>query len=155
MTCESCLNQPTPNRAIDPRKRHRARRALLQALYQWQLNPIEPDQIEQQFQEDEALRKADIPFFLELLRGVTENEERLDRAYEPFLDRPIDELGLVERSALLAGTYELLEDRTTPYRVVIDEWVQLAKVFGAQDSFKYVNAILDAVAKSAGDTVHG
>ena len=146
------MNQPKPNQGIDPRKRHRSRRALLQAIYQWQLNRLEPDQIELEFQEDGALRKADVRFFRELLRGVMENEKQLDCAYETYLDRPIDELGLVERGALLVGSYELLHDRSAPYRVVIDEWVQLTKVFGAQDSFTYVNAILDAVAKSARDT---
>lgn len=132
---------------IDPRARRRARRALLQALYQWQLTASGLDEMRSQFRDSGALDKADTDFFDETLRRVLSDVEALDAVYAPFLDRTVKELGFIERGVLRAGTYELLERIEVPYRVVINEWVELTKTFGAADSYKYVNGVLDAVSK--------
>lgn len=135
----------------DPRKRHRARRALLQAVYQWQLNDTGFDAIESQFREGDSLVRADVEFFKECLSGVMQDAEALDALYQDYLDRSIDQLNLVERAILRAGTYELKVKVDVPYRVVINEWVNLAKDFGAEGSFKYVNGILDHVSQDLRD----
>ena len=137
-----------PEGRIDPRKRHRARRAIAQALYQLQLNPVSAEQLHSEYEKGGSLKRADGEFFGNVIQGVISQSDRLDATFVPHLDRSIDDLGYVERGMLRAGTYELVEIPSTPYRVVINEWVELAKVFGAEQSHKYVNGVLDAVAKS-------
>lgn len=132
---------------VDPRARRRARRALLQALYQWQLTDADVAVMASQFRDSGSLDKADTEFFDACLRAIVHGYGDLDSKYVDFLDRGIDELGYVERGALRAGTYELCERIEVPFRVVINEWVELTKNFGAEDSFKYVNGVLDRVAK--------
>lgn len=132
---------------FDPRARRRARRALLQAVYQWQLAGATVREIESQFELGEALDRADVEFFKGSLPGILLNADALDEIYAGFLDRTVDELDQVERAILRAGVYELKERLEVPYRVVINEWVNLAKDFGAEASFKYVNGILDKVAQ--------
>ena len=141
-----------------PRARRQARRALVQALYQWQMAPLDIVALLAQFQEGESLNKADVEFFRELLLGVTRAVTEqgpddgdgpvgaFDAQFAGFLDRKVGELDKVELAVLRLGTYELKERLDVPYRVVIDEYVQLAKLFGAEASHKYVNGVLDAVA---------
>lgn len=126
--------------------RRRARRTLLQALYAWQMTDVDIDEIVQQFTPDQ-LKGADTDYLRECLRGVMDGVTTLDPLFEPYLDRRIDELDYVERAILRAGTYEMKERLDVPVRVVIDEWVELAKRFGAEDSFRYVNGVLDRVAR--------
>lgn len=126
--------------------RRRARRALLQALYGWQMTDADIDEIVQQFTPDQ-LKGADTDYLRECLRGVMDGVTTLDPLFEPYLDRRIDELDYVERAILRAGTYEMKERLDVPVRVVIDEWVELAKRFGAEESFRYVNGVLDRVAR--------
>ena len=130
------------------RKRQQARRVLLQALYQWQVAGLSPLEGEEMFEEQGSLNNADQDFFYNCLNGITRDTDLLDCLFEPYLDRKIGELGYVEKGALRAGTYELHSHREIPYRVVIDEWVELTKLFGAEDSHRYINAVLDAVAKA-------
>lgn len=138
---------------ISPRARRQARRALVQALYQWQMSGTEQTILIAQFQEGESLNKADVDFFRELLVGVTRAiedpaaEPTLDSRFQPYLDRQAKDLDRVELAVLRLGTYELLERQEIPYRVVIDEYVDLTKLFGAEGGHKYVNGVLDAVAK--------
>lgn len=99
-----------------------------------------------------SLDKADNRYFNECLHGVMRGVKDLDRAYEPYLDRALNELNPVERACLRAGSYELIERDDVPTRVVLNEWVELAKMFGAQDSYRYINAVLDAVARTARDS---
>lgn len=127
--------------------RRRARRALLQALYGWQMTDAHVDEITQQFTPDQ-LKGADTDYLHECLRGVMEGVATLDPLFEPYLDRRIDELDYVERAILRAGSYELKDRLDVPVRVVIDEWVELAKRFGAEESFRYVNGVLDRVARN-------
>jgi N utilization substance protein B len=93
------------------------------------------------------LDKADVPYFLQLLRQVTANVVTLDAQFVPVLDRPVTELNPIELAILRIAVYELSHALDIPYRVVIDEALRLAKTFGAVEGFKYVNAVLDRVAK--------
>jgi|TARA_Y100000588_G_scaffold111434_2_gene122231 N utilization substance protein B len=132
---------------INPWARRKSRRAVLQALYQWQLAGASVSDIKLQFRENGSLDKADLDFFDQSIQSVIENIEKLSDVFVPFLDRGLDDLGAIERGALLAGTYELRDLDSIPFRVVINEWVELTKDFGATESYKYVNSILDAVSK--------
>ena len=122
-------------------------RALLQALYQWQMTRCDLATLKTQFDEDaSALVKADREFFHELLGGVVRVAEALDELYRAYLDRELDQLDQVERALLRLGCFELQHRIDVPYRVVIDEYVELAKTFGAEASHKYINGVLDRVA---------
>jgi N utilization substance protein B len=127
--------------------RRRSRRALLQAVYQWQMTQNETAAIERDLAEEGALKKADREFFKELLRGVAFGTEELDALLAPALDRKVEELDKVELALLRLGAYELKHRIDVPFRVVIDEYVELAKVYGAEDSFKYINGVLDRLAQ--------
>ena len=137
---------------VDPRARRRARRALLQALYQSQLSGADAEAMCGQFRQSGALDGADTTFFDECLHQILRTSAKLDEAYQPFLDRSADKLGYVERGVLRAGTFELEECIEIPVGVVINEWVELAKLFGAEQSFKFVNGVLDAVARDVRDS---
>lgn len=128
--------------------RTQARRAVLQALYQWQMNPSSLVEIEQQFLTDAAIQVGSKPFFSGLLQGVLSNLETIDRTIETALDRPIVQLNPVELSALRLGVCELSLMPETPYRVVINEAVELAKAFGAEGGHAYVNGVLDKLAQT-------
>jgi len=127
--------------------RRRSRRALLQAVYQWQMTGADTSAIERDLAEDGALKKADREFFKALLRGVAFGTEELDTLLAPVLDRKVEELDKVELALLRLGAYELKHRIDVPFRVVIDEYVELAKVYGAEESFKYVNGVLDRLAQ--------
>ena len=133
--------------AVKPWARRLARRALLQALYAWQMTAADVQELHEQLESTERLRKADEQFFLACLRGIVRGVEELDPLFAPYLDRAIDALDHVERAILRAGAYELKERRDVPVRVAINEWVELAKEFGAEESFRYVNGVLDRVAR--------
>lgn len=132
-----------------PRHRRQSRRVLLQAIYQWDMAGSTEKDMVQFFTDEGSLDKADKRYFNECLHGVLRGVKDLDRAFEPYLDRTLAELNPVERSCLRAGCYELIEREDVPFRVIINEWVDLAKLFGAQDSYRYINAVLDAVARTA------
>ena len=130
----------------NPWARRRARRALVQAVYQWQMSGADTSAVEQEFLAAEALAKADVEFFQELLRGVLHHSDEFDALFAPLLDREIASLDQVELAILRLGAFELKNRIDVPYRVVIDEYVQLAKLFGAEDSYKYINGVLDRLA---------
>lgn len=134
-------------RSVNPQARRRARRTLLQALYAWQMTAAELGELGNQFASSEEMRKGDTAYFLACLQGVVNGVADLDPLFEPYLDRTIAQLDGVERAILRAGAYELRERIDVPVRVVIDEWVELAKGFGATESFRYVNGVLDRVAR--------
>ena len=128
--------------------RHNARWRAVQAIYQWQLTQDDIKEIEQYFLDEQDMKKTDKEYFSELLDGVANGVADLDGAIAPLLDRPINELDPVEKAILRMGTYELIHRIDVPYRVVINESVDLAKSFGAEDGFKYVNSILDKLSKT-------
>jgi transcription antitermination protein NusB len=123
--------------------RHHARKVLMQAVYQWQMTDGPFNDVVKEFREAGALKKVDDVFFGELLRGVMQNTEELDALLAPLLDRKVTELDRVELALLRLGAFELKNRIDVPFRVVIDEYVELAKGYGAEDSFKYVNGVLD------------
>ena len=128
--------------------RTRARELLLQALYQKQIAGHDCPELLSQFREQVAYQRVDQAFFEELLATICENQEALEKIIEGFIDRPLEQLDPVELGILLIGVHELQSRIDVPYRVVIDEGVNLAKRFGATDGHKYINACLDAAAQS-------
>ncbi|WP_319381697.1 transcription antitermination factor NusB [Thiomicrorhabdus sp.] len=127
--------------------RSQSRRVALQALYQWQMTFEEPAVIIRQFQEDERLNHLDPELFKELFGQVVAQAEALDEVYGAYLDRAVSMIDPVERAIMRLGVYELKNKPEIPYRVIINEAVELAKRFGAEESHKYVNGILDKAAK--------
>jgi N utilization substance protein B len=125
-----------------------ARRCAAQALYQWQLTGQEPAQIATQFLADQDLGKADPDYFRELVHQVPARAEEIDAALTPFLDRPIVQVDPVERAILRIGGYELMQRPDIAYRIIINEAVELAKVFGAEQGHRFVNGVLDKVARA-------
>ena len=128
-----------------PRKR--ARRRALQAIYQWQITHQDATEILHQFREIQDLSQVDEAYFEQLLRCVINEKERLIDALEPFLDRPMDQVDVMERVVLMIGAWELLDCPEMPYRVVLDESVDLARRFGSEQGHSYVNAVLDKAAR--------
>ncbi len=127
--------------------RRSARKFAVQAVYSWQMAGQAINELETMFRVDNDMSQTDIGLFSELLRGVSTNSTELDEAYRPFLDRALDDLDPIERAVLRIGSYELIHRIEVPYRVVINESVDLAKVFGATESHRYVNGILDKLAQ--------
>ena len=127
--------------------RSRTRRAALQALYQWQMTGHTAEELHAQFKERPVPGGFDPVFFDALVGGVIIEFEALDAEIAAFTDRPVAELDPVERAILRMGTHELRSMDGVPWRVVIDEAVELARTFGAEQSHKYVNGVLDRVAR--------
>jgi transcription antitermination protein NusB len=126
--------------------RRLAREFALQGLYQWQLTGHDAAAIEAHLAEASGFAKADRELFGVLLRGTMGQVAALGAELAPHLDRKLDELSPVERSILLLGAYELAHRPETPYRVVLNEAIELAKAYGGTDGHKYVNGVLDKVA---------
>lgn len=126
--------------------RNRARQAAVQALYQWQLTQQPPDEIESHFINDHELEGVDLEYFHRLVREVPLHLHELDDHLIPHLDRDIEEVDPVERAILRIGAFELEFHPEIPYKVVLNEAVELAKTFGAEHGHKYINAVLDKVA---------
>lgn len=125
-----------------------SRRVALQALYQWQLNASSMHDITKQFNEKNRLDGADLDLYNDLVNGVTNSADLLDELYGEYLDRKISLINPVEKTILRIGTFELKNSVSIPYKAVINEAVELAKSFGAEDGHKYINGILDKLAKS-------
>jgi len=128
--------------------RTRARELALQALYQKQIAGHDCAELLSQFREQTAYERVDQAFFEELLRTICASQEALQQIIDTLIDRPREQLDPVELAILLIGVYELQSRIDIPYRVVINEGVNLAKRFGAEDGHKYINACLDAAAQS-------
>ena len=130
------------------RKRSRARHHAVQAVYQWQMTGQDVGDVVGQFLASQDGTKFEVEYFRDLLRGVATNLNALDACLQPHVDRPIAQIDPVERAILRLGAYELAHHPDVPYRVVINEAVELAKVFGAEEGHKYVNGVLDKVARA-------
>ena len=128
--------------------RRRARELALQGLYQWRIGGNDEAAIEAHLADVEGFDKADREFFVGLLRGVLAQQAELQEQLQAFLDRPFAELSPIEASILLAGAFELANYQQTPYRVIINEAIELTKEFGGTDGHKYVNGVLDKLAAS-------
>jgi transcription antitermination protein NusB len=129
--------------------RRRAREFALQGVYQWLLSGNDPALIRSQLAEASGFAKCDTRFFDGIWRGITGEFDTLVAAFAPFLDRAASELSPVEKSILTIGAWELLREPEVPYRVAINEAVELAKLYGGTDGHKYVNGVLDKLAASA------
>jgi N utilization substance protein B len=127
--------------------RRRARRRALQALYQWRLTGQDAGEILAQFREEQDFSNVDTELFATLVRKVSRDQADLDEKIEPFLDRPIVQLDVIEHVILSIGTYELLYSIEVPHQVVIDEAINLAKLFGAEQGHSFINGVLDKAAK--------
>lgn len=126
--------------------RTNARKCAVQALYQWQMAGHNLNEIEMHFLEEQRFKGAQRSYFDEIFRGVPKQLDVIDQALSEFVDRPVNKIDPVERAILRIGVYELINRLDIPYRVVINEGVDLAKCFGADGSHKYINGILDKVA---------
>ena len=129
--------------------RRRSRELAVQGLNQWQLNATDPTLIADDLKATRGFEQADEKHFRGLLFGVIEHAADLRVSLTPFLDRTVKELSPVEHAILLVGAYELAHHPEIPYRVVINECVELAKTYGGTDGFKYVNGVLDKLAGAA------
>jgi transcription antitermination protein NusB len=127
--------------------RRKARQRVLQALYRWQLNPQPAEEIQQEFLQTQDMQQVDMEHFSELLRECIAGAEALDLSLAPYLDIPVPQLDPVEHSILRLSLYELTRRLDIPYRVVINEAVDLAKKFGAEQGHKFVNGVLDKAAR--------
>ncbi len=128
-------------------QRRKARHYGMQALYQWLMAEAPLNEIEAEFRTDYDFSNVDLEYFQALLHGVPGKVEELEAIFTPLLDRRIEDLDPIERTLLRMGTFELADRIDVPYRVVIDEAVTLAKKFGATDSHKYINGVLDKAAR--------
>jgi N utilization substance protein B len=126
--------------------RHRARELAMQGIYEWRLSGKSAALIEKATRDEKSLGRYDVEFFGQLLNGAIAQNETLSAQFAPHLDRAVNELSPVEYSVLLLGAYELIHHPEVPYRVVINEAVELAKTFGGSDGHKFVNGVLDKLA---------
>lgn len=132
---------------MKPSPRRKARELAVQAVYSWQLSENEIADVEAHFLTENAKRRFDIEYFQQLFRGVTAKLSQLDAAITPHIDRPLDDVDHVEKAILRTAIYELSDCQDVPYRVIINEAIELAKSFAADDSHKFVNGVLDKVVK--------
>ncbi|WP_304167933.1 transcription antitermination factor NusB [Lonsdalea britannica] len=131
---------------MKPAARRRARECAVQALYSWQLSKNDIADVELQFLSEQDVKGVDITYFRELLTGVATQADRMDELMTPYLSRKLEELGQVEKAILRLAVFELSRRDDVPYKVAINEAIELAKVFGAEDSHKFVNGVLDKAA---------
>ena len=127
--------------------RQRARRRALQALYQWQITRQEAGEILRQFRQTQDFSQVDGNFFESLLRGVISEQAELDKSLQPFLDRPMGQVDIMEQAVLRIGAWELLHCPEVPFRVVLNEAIDLSHRFGAEQGHAFVNGVLDKAAR--------
>lgn len=140
------MSKHTPNPVAA--KRHKARHYAMQALYQWHMAGAPLNDIEAEFRADYDFGKVDGEYFHALLHEIPARVDEIEAVFAPqMLERSVGELGPVELALLRIGSYELMERIDVPYKVVINESVNLAKKFGATDSYKFINGVLDQVAR--------
>jgi N utilization substance protein B len=131
---------------IDMAARSRARRRALQALYAWQVSGSSMNAVIEQFRHEQDMEVADLEYFEDLLRGVERNVETIDEALKPYIDRDVAQIDPIERAVLRLAGYELKFRPDVPYRVIINEAIEVTKRFGADHGHSYVNGVLDKLA---------
>ncbi len=137
----------TPVRNTLAAERRKARHYGMQALYQWHMAGASLSDIEAEFRADYDFSHVDLEYFQALLHGVPACVDELEATFEPLLDRKLTDLDPIERTLLRMGTFELAQRQDVPYKVVINEAVALTRKFGATDGHKYINGVLDKVAR--------
>jgi len=133
---------------VSPRRR--ARECAVQALYSWYVSQNDAAEVELSFVTEQDLKGVDTPYFRKLFRNTVANLDAVDSVMAEFLDRTSEELTPIEKAILRLAIYELKYEPDVPYKVVINEAIEVAKTFGAEDSHKYINGVLDKVAPSLG-----
>ena len=131
---------------LDMQARSRARRRALQALYAWQLSGSHMNAVIEQFRHEQDMEVADLEYFEDLLHGVEKNLAAIDESLKPYVDREIEQIDPIERAALRMAAYELKYRPDVPYRVIINEAIEVTKRFGADHGHSYVNGVLDKLA---------
>ena len=131
---------------IDLAARSRARRRALQAVYAWQVSGTPMPSVVTQFEHEQEMEIADVEYFRNLVEGVESKLDELDAKLQPYLDRPVAQVDPIERAILRLATYELLHRTDVPYRVVINEAIEVSKRFGAEFGHTYINGVLDQAA---------
>ena len=129
-------------------RRGLARRLTVQALYQWLVNETPPERLMKEVHDEDSMGRADVEYFKSLLYGAIHEADTLVETFSEYLDRDLAQLDPVERAVLMMGSYELMFCPDVPWKVVVNEAVNLAKMFGAEDSYKYINGVLDKVART-------
>ncbi len=132
---------------MKPAARRKARGLAVQAIYSWQLSQNHVSDIEQQMLLDNDVSKIDVDYFQEIVRGVAAHYKELDVALSPYTERPFEEIDQIEKAIIRLSAYELKYRVDVPYKVAINEGIELAKKFGADDSHRFVNGVLDKAVK--------
>jgi transcription antitermination protein NusB len=140
---------PLPKQNNKREARRQARQYALQAIYAWQLSNNSLSQVASHFLSAPRMQETDSVYFNDLLAGVLQTHATLDQQLQPHLTRSLQELDPIEKAILRLALYELTQHREIPYKVVINEAIELAKCFGAQESHKFINGVLDNIQKSA------
>ncbi|HST28182.1 MAG TPA: transcription antitermination factor NusB [Rudaea sp.] len=141
------MSDQNRNSGIDLTARSRARRRAAQALYAWQIGGNPMRDVIEEFRHEQDMEIADLDYFEDLLRGVETHCAELDAGLAPFLDREMARVDPIERAVLRLAAYELRHRPDVPYRVVLNEAVEVAKRFGAEHGHTYVNGVLDKAAR--------
>jgi len=138
---------PKSEAGFNPIERRNARRYALQAMYQWQVAGTALSDIENEFLRYHIEKKLDLAYFKELVHAIPAHQTELDETFSPFLGRPLHEIDPIELAVLRLATYELMKRPDIPYPVVINEALELTKKFGSVEGYKFINGVLDRVAK--------
>jgi N utilization substance protein B len=143
------VSQAAGKKKKSSQNRRKSRELVLKAVYRCMMNEGDIKQLFLDMKDDPDYIKADESYFKQLLNGVVDNQKELDAQISTFIDRALDELSPIEHAILKVSSYELIFDMSIPYRVAINEGVELAKTFGGADGHKYINGVLDKVAEAA------
>ncbi|UVK77969.1 MAG: transcription antitermination protein NusB [Sodalis sp. Fse] len=144
--CWKQLKRKLKENFVKPSARRRARGCAVQALYSWQVSHNDILDIEVQFLTEQDMADVDVAYFRELYAGAATNASDLDKLMAPYLSRQLEELGYVEHAVLRIALFELSKRQDVPYKVAINEAIELAKTFGAEESHKFINGVLDKAA---------
>jgi N utilization substance protein B len=139
--------QPNKKKKKLVNNRRKSRELVMKSIYRGILNQFDVNQIKKDIKDDPDYLKADEVFYQNLFDGVMSNMDQLNSEISNFIDRPIEKLSPIEHSILCISIYELIYDTTIPYKVAINEGVELAKTFGGIEGYKYINGVLDKVAE--------
>ena len=142
------MTQHRRSDGIDLAARSRSRRRATQALYAWQMSGNSMDSVIEEFRHEQDMEIADLDYFEDLLRGVARRCAELDAGLAPFLDREPKQVDPIERAVLRLAAYELLHRPDVPFRVVLNEAIEVTKRFGAEHGHSYVNGVLDKAARA-------
>ena len=140
------MNHPHRPEGVDLAARSRSRRRALQAIYAWQVGGNRMIQVIEQFRHEQDMEIADLEYFEDLLRGVEKHQVELDAGIRQFIDREIAEVDPIERAVLRIAGYEMRYRPDVPYRVIINEALEVTKRFGADHGHSFVNGVLDKLA---------